>query len=1330
MPGMGHGPAAVAGGAAQRDLEAIAVRVARVAAALLRAPMALVVWYGVDGQTVRGAVGVPAADVAQLGAWFRAAQPQLLAARAPLRLAEVRARPPRLLAGELRDGVLLPLLDGVILRGVIGVLADDLLAEDSVPAALNDVTALALTALLQTQADQVPAVEWYARQSETRFREMADQAPVLMWMAAPDGRCTFFNRAWLAFTGRTLEQELGDGWFDTVHPQDRILNKRVFLRAARARAPFQLEYRVRRADGQYRWIYDAGLPVFAPNGELRGYIGAAIDITERKQVEERIAQSEERYRSIFQFMPISIWEEDWSGVLELLRDLRRMGVRDYAQYVAAHPEWVMQALRAVRILDVNEATVALFKAQTKQQLLGSLQIVFSSPELLPGFVQELVALSSGQPVFETEMQLRTLSGEPLQVLLRMSFPPLDGDSGTVLVGLIDITERKRIEQRQAHEARLLEVLSTSDALAPMLEEVVLTLEASLPPLRAAVLLLERDGQRGQQVVAPGLPTAYQQCLEQADGRALLAACTAAAQQTTSLLVSDIECDPWWEPLRAAARQAGLRTCWLVPIGSAPDALSAIVLLHHPERCQPRADEAEWLARLGRMVSLAIDRVQRTAALRASEEFLRRMIESSTDCIKVLDLEGRLLAISSGGQRLMEIDDLQTCLQAEWVSFWQGPLQATVRAAVATARAGGVGRFSGFCPTMKGTPKWWDVVVTPMLGADGQPQQLLAVSRDISERVQAEERLRRLQTVTAELSRAVTPKQVARVAVKQGLAATGGSAGALLTLEADTGALVLHYAQGYERHAIKRWRRVPLDAPLPVVAVARSGTPLWLETPEQIAEEFPLFANLSATRSRAVAVVPLSSERGLLGVLSINFAAPRRFEPPERELLLALARQCAQALERARLYEAERRARQEAQRAAALARLHARQLSGLARAALRINAALSIDRILETTIIEARELIGAHQAVSSFTINQNWAQAINTVSLSDKYAAWRSYDAPPDGSGIYAEVCRTNRPMRLTQAELEAHPLWRGFGAEAGRHPPMRGWLAAPLVGRDGRNLGLLQLSDKQDGSDFTAEDEAILVQLAQMAAVAIENARLYHEAQEAILARDEFLSVASHELKTPLTALELQTQSLLRLLTRQADAVPRERLTSKLQVIDQQAQRLTQLSNDLLDVARIRLGRIELRFEPVDLVALVQEVLARFEEQAQLTGSAITLHAPSALPLVTDRGRVEQILTNLLSNALKYGAGRPIEVVLSATATQVELQVRDHGIGIAPEHLERIFVRFERVVSSRHYSGLGLGLYITRQLVEALGGQIRVSSTVNVGSTFTVSLPRGIQDDA
>ncbi|WP_437952063.1 PAS domain S-box protein [Sorangium sp. So ce296] len=170
-----------------------------------------------------------------------------------------------------------------------------------------------------------------------------------------------------------------------------------------------------------------------------------------------------------------------------------------------------------------------------------------------------------------------------------------------------------------------------------------------------------------------------------------------------------------------------------------------------------------------------------------------------------------------------------------------------------------------------------------------------------------------------------------------------------------------------------------------------------------------------------------------------------------------------------------------------------QLKGLAEASLAVNSATSLDRMLAEITERARALIGAHQSVISMTDDQNWAHAINAVSLSDKYAAYRGYDARSDGSGIYTLVCETNKPRRMTQAELEAHPAWRGFSGEAARHPPMRGWLAAPLIGRDGRNLGLVQLSDKEEG-EFTGDDESILVQLAQLASVAIENARLREEA--------------------------------------------------------------------------------------------------------------------------------------------------------------------------------------------------------------------------------------------
>jgi PAS domain S-box-containing protein len=150
---------------------------------------------------------------------------------------------------------------------------------------------------------------------------------------------------------------------------------------------------------------------------------------------------------------------------------------------------------------------------------------------------------------------------------------------------------------------------------------------------------------------------------------------------------------------------------------------------------------------------------------------------------------------------------------------------------------------------------------------------------------------------------------------------------------------------------------------------------------------------------------------------------------------------------------------------------------------------TLEATLEEVTHAARRIIGAHQGVVSLTRGPDWSQAINAVAITEKYKRWEDYAAAPDGSGIYAWLCEENRPARFTMAELEAHPRWRAFGSHADEHPPMRGWLAAPLVGRDGRNLGLIQLSDKEDGTEFDEADEAMLVQLAQLASAAVEQAQ-------------------------------------------------------------------------------------------------------------------------------------------------------------------------------------------------------------------------------------------------
>ncbi|MCY1018980.1 CHASE domain-containing protein [Pyxidicoccus sp. MSG2] len=241
-------------------------------------------------------------------------------------------------------------------------------------------------------------------------------------------------------------------------------------------------------------------------------------------------------------------------------------------------------------------------------------------------------------------------------------------------------------------------------------------------------------------------------------------------------------------------------------------------------------------------------------------------------------------------------------------------------------------------------------------------------------------------------------------------------------------------------------------------------------------------------------------------------------------------------------------------------------------------------------------------------------------------------------------------------------------------------------------------------------------------AASTEQQRLASEARTAVRVRDEFLGVAAHELRTPLTSLKLQLQLLYRQL-RQPGPLDVERVARGVESCERQTTRLSQLVDSLLDVSRLMHGRMELRLEPLELGDVVRELVRRFETDAQSVGVLLTVDAPEPVRGRWDRLRLEQVLTNLVSNALKYGQGTPVDVRVRGDGSAAFLEVRDRGIGIAREDAERIFDRFERAVSSRHYGGLGLGLFITRQLVEALGGSIAVESLPGQGSTFTVRLP-------
>jgi PAS domain S-box-containing protein len=272
------------------------------------------------------------------------------------------------------------------------------------------------------------------------------------------------------------------------------------------------------------------------------------------------------------------------------------------------------------------------------------------------------------------------------------------------------------------------------------------------------------------------------------------------------------------------------------------------------------------------------------------------------------------------------------------------------------------------------------------------------------------------------------------------------------------------------------------------------------------------------------------------------------------------------------------------------------------------------------------------------------------------------------------------------------------------------------IGVGEQRLGALMLLSSASERHYTLSDQIFLEELAGRAALALDNARLFQEAQRAL----ELIGVASHDLGNPLNAMQLVLARLRRV---DPEREP-ERVREGLMAAMRHGQRLGRLLYNLLDLSRLSSGKLALEVSRVDLAQLVHEVVERHSEQAAEAGCPLRLDAAQQLEGWWDPLRLERVVANLLSNAMKFGRGRPVEVRVEHAGGKARVTVRDHGVGIPPEAQRRIFERFEREKSAGQHAGFGLGLYIVRQLVEAHGGTIRVQSTPGQGAAFIVDLPR------
>src|SRR3972149_619419 len=299
--------------------------------------------------------------------------------------------------------------------------------------------------------------------SEKKFKELAELLPHIVFEADIRGTITFANQQTLKISGYTSEDiEKGISIFDVAAPEDRERVYENFIKFMKGEIETGIEYAAMRKDGSKFPISIYSFPIVS-KGEIIGLRGFAVDISERKQVEEALRESEERYQHIFQTTTVSIWEEDVSELKAAIDGLKSKGVKDFRSYLDEHPEFIQSAVNMIRIVDVNNATMKLYGAQNKEQLLGSLEKVFT-PESYHVFKEALLAITEGKTYFESETVNQTLQGKRIDILLTAVTPVEDEKSNRHLVSIMDITKLKKAEkvlQSRAEFEKLIASLSTN-----------------------------------------------------------------------------------------------------------------------------------------------------------------------------------------------------------------------------------------------------------------------------------------------------------------------------------------------------------------------------------------------------------------------------------------------------------------------------------------------------------------------------------------------------------------------------------------------------------------------------------------------------------------------------------------------------------------------------------------------------------------------------------------------------------------------------------------------------------------------------------------------------
>lgn len=796
-----------------------------------------------------------------------------------------------------------------------------------------------------------------------------------------------------------------------------------------------------------------------------------------------------------------------------------------------------------------------------------------------------------------------------------------------------------------------------------------------------------------------------------------------------------------------------------------------------------------------------ERKRAEITLREIESFSRSIINSSPDCIKVLDLDGNLLSLLSG-QALLGIADIRPFINKSWLDFWAGEDRVAAQCAVASAAAGiidSTNNFVGFFRTLDGTPKWWDVAITPILGEDGTPARLLSVSRDVTQRKRAEMNLAFLAAISHDMVLWTNIDEMMQIVGAKLAAHFNLSSCAFMDIEeAAEQVVITHDWHRDDVPSLIGTHRLPDFVGDEFVRMARSGEAIVVRNTATDARTTD--AKFAALQIASFICVPLICDQQWRFALCLYHAAPYDWREDEIELTRELTARIWTKL--ARLHSEAELRESEAQHRnlfnsmdeglAVIEIIFDEHGAPLDYRFLEVNPAFS----QHTGMYDA---VGKRMRELVPNIESYWVEIYAKVALTGLPVRYMNTAKEMDGRcfDVYAfrvgdadrhqvAVLFTNitdrkkieDALRVSEARFRAlfhlGPVAM-YSCDAAGKPIEHNQLAVALWGMEPKlgtadeqfqSLIKFYLSDGTlmahadtpmsqvlSGQSDLVRDQQMIIERADGSRITVmtnivpikdESGEItgaiscfYDITERSLLAikaleqtatladlnrrKDEFLAMLSHELRNPLAPIANAVQ-LLRL---QHNEDP---LQSRAHgIIERQVGQLTRLVDDLLEVSRITTGRIHLREERLALSVIVAHAVETVRPLIDQRRHLLKLTLPpTPIWLFADAARLEQVLVNLLTNAVKYtDEGGTVFLSIAQEDDEAVIRVRDTGVGITPELLPRIFDLFTQADQSldRSQGGLGIGLCLVRRLVEMHHGSVVAHSIWGQGSEFVVRLP-------